>query len=164
MDDELSREAVDNGKQAMRFAFTKVGEPTAREMIHVMQKAVLMARNKIRNPKGKMSVKQLLRQGQGADKIDVSDLGMRDFERIAGKYGLDFAVVKSRGEEPPRYTVFFKAKDTAVIEKVVKDYTASQINRREHKKTSLVAALAKMKQLVADMPKRVAEKFKEPER
>ena len=61
--------------------------------------------------KGKQSVKELIGQGQGVSSMDIGDSGIKDFKKIANKYGVDFAIVKDKDVEPPRYTVFFKAKD-----------------------------------------------------
>ena len=60
-------------------------------------------------PVGKQSVKQLLRQDQGATNIEIEKTGIRDFKRILDKYGVDYAVTKNH-DDPPRYLVFFKAR------------------------------------------------------
>ena len=38
---------------------------------------------------GKQSVKQLLQKDQGATSIELNDPNMKEFERIARKYGVD---------------------------------------------------------------------------
>ena len=45
-------------------------------------------------PKGKQTVKQLIGQNQGVSNIEINDPSIRDFERIARKYGVDYAVKK----------------------------------------------------------------------
>lgn len=62
--------------------------------------------NKIHPTTGKQSVKTLIRQGQGVSSIPLADEGMKDFQKIAKKYGVDFAVVKDKEASPPVYTVF----------------------------------------------------------
>lgn len=52
--------------------------------------------NKIHPTTGKQSVKTLIRQGQGVSSIPLADEGMKDFQKIAKKYGVDFAVVKDK--------------------------------------------------------------------
>ena len=47
-------------------------------------------------PKGKQTVKQLIGQNQGVSNIEINDPSIRDFERIARKYGVDYAVKKDR--------------------------------------------------------------------
>ena len=59
-------------------------------------------------PKGKQTVKQLIGQNQGVSNIEINDPSIRDFERIARKYGVDYAVKKDRSTSPPKYLIFFK--------------------------------------------------------
>ena len=78
--------------------------------------------NKIHPTTGKQSVKTLIRQGQGVSSIPLADEGLKDFQKIAKKYGVDFAVVKDKEASPPVYTVFFKAKDVDVMTAAFKEY------------------------------------------
>ena len=48
------------------------------------------------HPKGKQSVKQLTQQGQGVNTMEIDDTNLRQFERIARKYGVDYAVSGTR--------------------------------------------------------------------
>ncbi len=80
--------------------------------------------------KGKQSVKQLVGQGQGVSSMDIGDSGVRDFKRIANKYGVDFAITKDKSIDPPKYTVFFKAKDADAITAVLKEYAAKVMEMR----------------------------------
>ena len=41
-------------------------------------------------PKGKQTVKQLIGQNQGVSNIEINDPSIKDFERIARKYGVDY--------------------------------------------------------------------------
>lgn len=59
---------------------------------------------------GKQTVKQLLGQNQGATNVEIDKTGIKDFERLAKKYGVDFAVRKDKSVDPPRYIVFVRAK------------------------------------------------------
>ena len=54
-------------------------------------------------------MKQLIGQNQGVSNIEINDPSIRDFERIARKYGVDYAVKKVRSTSPPKYLIFFKA-------------------------------------------------------
>ena len=45
------------------------------------------------HPKGKQSVKQLTRQRQGVNTMEIDDENLRQFERIARKYGVSVANV-----------------------------------------------------------------------
>lgn len=48
---------------------------------------------------------------------------------FAKKYGVDFAVVRDREKSPPVYTVFFKAKDTDAVTRILQDYLVKQIKK-----------------------------------
>lgn len=47
-------------------------------------------------PHGKQSIKELIGQGQGVTSVDVSKTELKGFQKIAKKYGVDFAVVKDK--------------------------------------------------------------------
>jgi len=82
-----------------------------------------------------MTVKQLVKQGQGASSMEVSGESMRTFKRIANKYGVDFAIVK--------------------------EYSAKVVKREQKEKPSLIKQLRKLKEEIAKRPRKVKEKFKE---
>ena len=63
-------------------------------------------------PTGKQTVKQLVGQNQGVANIEISDKNIKDFDRVARKYGVDYAVKKDKTLSPPKYMVFFKAPST----------------------------------------------------
>lgn len=113
-------------------------------------------------PHGKQSVKELIGQNAGVSTIDVSKTGLRDFERIAKKYNVDFAVTKDKIVDPPKYVIFFKARDADALNQVVKEYSAKQLDKA--KKPSVLKQLNKLKELVASIPRKVREKTKEQER
>ena len=117
--------------------------------------------------KGKQSVKELIGQGQGVSSMPIGDSGIRDFKRIANKYGVDFAVVKDKNEDPPKYTVFFKAKDADAITSVLKEYGDRMEKRRKEagkERPSILNKLKKFKEIVANTPSKHREKRKEQER
>ena len=59
-------------------------------------------------PQGKQTVKQLVGQNQGVSNIEITDPSIKEFEKIARKYGVDYAVKKDRSTSPPKYLIFFK--------------------------------------------------------
>ena len=118
------------------------------------------------NVKGKQSVKELIGQGQGVSSMDIGDSGIKDFKKIANKYGVDFAIVKDKEADPTKYTVFFKAKDADAITQILKEYAAKQTKRKEkaaEKKPSILQKLKKFKEKVASMPRKDKERRKERE-
>ena len=116
--------------------------------------------------KGKQSVKELIGQNQGVSRMPIGDSGIRDFKKIANKYGVDFAIVKDKNADPPQYTVFFKARDADAITNVLKEYSQKQMKRKEkaeEKKPSILQKLKKFKEIVANTPHKEKEKRKDRE-
>lgn len=79
--------------------------------------------------KGKQTVRQLVKQGQGVQNIEVTDRNIKSFEQVAKKYGVDFALKKDTIVEPPKYLVFFKARDADAITAAFQEFTAQTLNK-----------------------------------
>ena len=89
----------------------KAGKLTANLLKKAVEKALAEMEKSQKNPKiykGKQSVKHLVRQGAGVSNIEITDGNIKSFERVARKYGVDFALKKDTTSQPPRYLVFFK--------------------------------------------------------
>lgn len=113
-------------------------------------------------PHGKQSVKKLIAQNQGVNKIDVADKDIKGFERIARKYHVDYAVRKTKGH-PPRYLVFFKAKDEDTLISAMTEFTQRKEYKKEH--PSIVKRLAKnLEQQLQKIPEKVRNKRQELDR
>ena len=97
---------------------------------------------------GKQSVKKLIGQNQGVSNIEITDKNIQSFERVARKYGVDFAVKKVRGETPPKYYVFFKARDADALTAAFTEYSAKRV--KQAKRPSVLTQLRKMITLVKD--------------
>ena len=154
MNEEVSQKTV-------RFAIN-TGKVTGRVLWKCLRAYLRHRQNKkLTAGKGKQTVKQLIKQGQGASSMEVSGESIRDFKRIANKYGVDFAIVKDKTADPPRFTCFFKAKDMDAITAVVKEYSAKVVKLQGKPKPSLLKELKKLKDEIAKAPRKVKEKFKE---
>lgn len=119
--------------------------------------------------KGKQTVKELIGQGEGVAKIEIEKTELKDFQKMAKKYGVDFAVVKDKKQDPPMYTVFFKAKDGAAIDKAMEAYAAKTLKVDKKKESvkerpSVLKKLEKLKSIVARTPRKAKEKKKELDR
>ena len=88
--------------------------------------------------------------------------GIRDFERLAKKYGVDFAVRKDKSVDPPRYLVFVRAKDADVLDAINQEHIARHMSGKD-KRPSVLQQLAKFKAMIASSPKKVREKKQERE-
>ena len=100
-------------------------------------------------PCGKQSVKQLVGQDQGVTNIEITDKNIKGFERIARKYGVDFALKKDKTGEIPKYLVFFKARDADALTAAFKEYTAKTDRKKEH--PSVLQKLRKFKEAAVDI-------------
>lgn len=148
---------------------TQTAKLTARELKQMIEKFLAYQKNrhngKAKNKdvilRGKQTVKQLAAQNQGLTNIEITDNNIKTFDRVARKYGVDYAVKKDRSVEPPKYYVFFKAKDTDALTAAFKDYTRKSVKAKE-RKDSVLDKLSKAKQAIKDLPTKV--KHKELER
>ena len=95
------------------------------------------------HPKGKQSVKQLTQQGQGVNTMEIADENLRQFERIARKYGVDYAVRRDKDAEPPRFLLFFKGRDADAITAAFKEFMTAK-----ERKSERPSVLQKLRELV----------------
>ena len=161
------QEEIENKVVVMISGCTKL---TARELRQAMSK--LLAAWKQRKqakamqkqpedvtPHGKMTVKELAAKEKGMQSIEVNDNNIGSFNRIARKYGIDFAPYKVKGEN--KYLIFFKAPDTDAMTAAFTEYT-----QKEVRKASRPSVLQKLRQLSAKIthPKKDKTRHKEPER
>ena len=110
------------------------------------------------HPKGKQSVKQLTRQGQGVNTMEIDDENLRQFERIARKYGVDYAVRRDTSADTPRFLVFFKGRDADAIMAALKEFSSAK--ERKNERPSLLQRLREL----APIPGAQKKKKKELER
>ena len=109
--------------------------------------------------KGKQTVSELVGQGQGVENIDVSKTDIKGFEVYARKYGIDYAVRKDVSENPPKYLVFFKARDASAMTAAFNEYMAKTLRKNE--RPSVLEALKRLKEKAAEIPRKIREKVQE---
>lgn len=104
---------------------------------------------------GKQSVKQLIGQNQGVSTIESNDPHIRDFDRVARKYGVDYAIKKVKTEDKPKYVVFFKARDADALTQAFAEYTRKSAERKKRPsvRAKLCALTKKVKCRVLDRTK-----------
>lgn len=161
MQEEVSKKTVNLALTTTKLSARVLVKGLALYMRHRKE---VKAKKAVTKPVGKQSVKELIGQNQGVSSMPIAETGLGDFQKIAKKYGVDFAVVKDKSQNPPVYTVFFKARDADAITQVVKDYSAKQLKRKQHAKPSVLQTLKKFKEIIAGLPKKAQEKRKEQER
>ena len=135
------QEDIDHRAVTLAINTTKM---TARVLKSAITKYLAHRKKKSRAaPTGKQTVKQIVGQGQGVTNIEITDQNIKSFERVARKYGVDYALKKDMTGEKPRYLVFFKAKDTDALTAAFKEFTAKTLKREE--KPSVLAQLRRLK-------------------
>lgn len=97
-------------------------------------------------PHGKQSVKQLIGQNQGTETMDFTDPSIREFDRIARKYGVDYAVKRDRNSDPPKFLIFFKSRDAGALSAAFQEYSERQI--RKASRPSVLQRLDSFKELL----------------
>ena len=103
-------------------------------------------KNKKLNTHGKTTVKKLVGEGKGASTIEINEGNIKEFERVAKKYNIDFAVKKDKTTEPPKYIIFFKAKDSDVLAQAFKEFVHQ--NEKNKDKVSIREKLLHFKEIV----------------
>lgn len=113
----------------------------------IKQVLVKMKAQRGKMPRGKQTLKQLMRQNTGISNIEITDSNIKDFTATAKKYGIDFALKKDATETPPRYLVFFKGRDADVLTAAFKEFSAKKLTKEQ--KPSIKKLLAAMKEKAA---------------
>ena len=127
----------------------RAAKMTGRLLQSVLRKVLAEIRKKRDNPKiyrGRQSVKKLVRQGAGVSNVEITDGNIKSFERVAKKYGVDYALKKDGTVSPPRWLVFFKGRDADALTAAFREFTAKTVRNRE--KPSVLEQLGKFKDLV----------------
>ena len=109
--------------------------------------------------RGKQTVKSLTQQNQGVSNIDIQDKEIRQFERIARKYGVDYAVKKDRSTSPPKYMIFFKGRDADAITADFQEYMGRKLRRET--RTSVLERLEQYKDMARNTVEKVRKKVLE---
>lgn len=136
----------------------RVGKGGAKLTAELLKAAIRHYQKKANAPHhGKQSVKSLVKQGAGVQNIEITDQNVKSFERVARKYGVDFALKKDPAQG--RYLVFFKAKDADALNAAFAEYTAKTLNR-EKGKPSILKQLSQFKDIVKASPDKVKNREK----
>lgn len=152
--------AISTTKLTARTVVAGVKKYLAHRSSQKAKKTALKQAKAAEKPVGKQTVEQLIGQNQGAQTIDIASTDIRGFERYANKYGVDYAIKKDITQNPPKYVVFFKARDADVLQAALKEYTAATFNKKRPDR-SVLKELGKYKQLAAALPKKVRDKVQE---
>ena len=129
--------------------FIRTAKLTGNVLRAVLRKFLAAQHQKGKNPykQGKQTVKELIGQNAGVSNIEINDGNIKSFERVAKKYGIDYALKKDKSENPQKYLVFFKGRDTDVLNQAFKEYVGKQMKQKD--KPSIMEKLTHFKEVVA---------------
>lgn len=141
------QEEVENRTVTLAISTTRLTANVLRDAMRKLLEAWKKSRDNPKIPHGKQSVKQLIKQNAGVSNIEITDSNIKSFERVARKYGVDFAVKKDATVQPPKYLVFFKARDADALTAAFRDFSAKAV-RQKVRKPSILTQLQKFQALV----------------
>jgi hypothetical protein len=98
--------------------------------------------------RGKMTLKELQKQGDGLSTVELKDPDLRLLKSTLNKHGVDFSAVK---DGKGQYTVFFKGKDADTVTHAFKQYTQKMVKQENRKMPSIAKALAAAKKLAQSL-------------
>lgn len=103
---------------------TRGARMSGKALAKLMQRTLseMDKRKKAKASGGEKSIRELTQGGQKVDSIDIADI--KSFEHVARRYGVEYAITKDGSVDPPKWTVFFKARDVDLITAAFKEYSA----------------------------------------
>ena len=159
------QEEIENRTLNLAISTTKL---TARGIIRLAAKGLAYIKRKSREaalknekPDGRQTIQQLIGQNQGVTNIDISQTDLKGFEKYARKYGVDYAITKDKSVFPPKYLVFFKARDADAMTAAFNAYSAEVLAKS--KRPSTLSKLHKLIDAVKSIPTKVTSRDKQRE-
>ena len=159
------QEEIENRTVNLAISTTKL---TARGIIRLAAKGLTYIKRKSREaalknekPDGRQTIQQLIGQNQGVTNIDISQTDLKGFEKYARKYGVDYAITKDKSMFPPKYLVFFKARDADAMTAAFNAYSAEVLAKS--KRPSTLSKLHKLIDAVKSIPTKVTSRGKQRE-
>ena len=163
MQEEISQRSV--------TLIVQTGKMTGKVFLQAIQKYLnvlrqqreLKAREKQLHPayQGRMTIRQLMEERSGLSNIEIHDEHIHDFERIARRYGIEYAIKKERNKEAPHYLIFFRSRDTDVLQTAFNEFVKKRLKIQE--RPSLREKLQKLKLQHKERAAREPEKVQRKE-
>lgn len=164
MEEEVNQRVVSLTFNAGRMTAEVAARAMAGFIAAEHQKLNQHAAERSDKPKhGKTTIGKLMDQNAGAEKVEIENTGLKNFDKIARKYHIDYAIKKDSGEDPPKYYLFFKARDKDVMGMAFKEYMDSVKKQKEKESMKEKIQKNKEKSKQLDM-KRSRDKNRHQER
>jgi hypothetical protein len=123
----------------------KGAKVTAKVLAKAMAAALRRMQNK-RDKPGRQSFRQLSKGGP-LESIPITDNNIKAFDPIARKYGVRYRLVRDNSEDPPRWMVFFRTKQTDQLTAAFKEF-AHKTLAQETGRPSARETMAKFREVV----------------
>lgn len=150
MQEEVESRAVTLAITTTKLTGRVLKSAISKYLAHLKAKKAAKATVK---PTGKQTVKELVGQDAGVTNIEVSENNIKGFDRVARKYGVDYAIKKDKTGEKPKYLVFFKARDADALTAAFNEY-ANEVKKQKEKPSVIKKLRAfKLPQLGKDVSK-----------
>jgi len=69
-----------------------------------------------------------------------------EFDRIARKYGVDYAIKRDRSSDPPKFLIFFKSRDADALNAAFNEYAGKRVKKAS--RPSVLQRLSHFKELL----------------
>ena len=126
------QEELENKSVALSIKATKL---TAKGLATAMRFALRQVR-KSRDKPGEMSFKQLSKGGSLSN-VEITDDNIKAFDPVARKYGIHYSLQKDKSTDPPRWMVYFRAKEVDSMTAAFKEFSEKILNTTEREKPSV---------------------------
>jgi hypothetical protein len=100
---------------------------------------------------GKQSIKSLTQQGASLTNVEITNDNIGSFKKTARKYNIDFALKRDDSQSPPKWLVFFKAKDSDALMSALKEFSKKKVKLKSDDESSLLDSLAQAKEQVSQI-------------
>ena len=126
---------------------TKTTKIRGKVLAKLMQEALRKMKQSRDAPKqGKQTLKQLAKGG-ALSNIEITNDNIKAFEPVARKYNVSYTLKRDDASEPPRWMVFFRAKDADSMTAAFKEFSAKMV-KRENDKPSMRDAMHKFRDII----------------
>lgn len=159
MQEQVNEKTIALQVSAAKFTVTELKKLIGLYLRHRKQNKINKKGIKSVKPLGKTTLEKLSKKYDGLKNIEITEKNIKDFEKVAKKYNLEYALKKDDQSTPPTYFVFFKGKDLDVIDFAFKEYLKSSLEKTKDVRPSLRAAL---KEMVEKAKKLYKDKAKKP--
>ena len=134
INDKVIAISINTGRDGVRLTSDLLREALRRYLAEQDRRKLRRENKKTVNPKdtvyhGKQTISRLMKQDQKLTNIQVTNDNIKSFEHVARKYNIDYALKKDRSKDPPRYMVFFKARDVDVMHAAFKEYAIRELTK-----------------------------------